>query len=180
VDLVRGVIRVERASKEINSLAASLNGDKGLLFGDRKSDAARRIVSMPAPIRAMPADYLAQPLPSGQDADALVFTTPSGKPVRHNLFYKRFFRPRMKAALPHARHALRWHDLRHTCAALSLAVAPNLHVVKERLGHEDIRTTVNIYGHLLPAVDAALADGLAALFNGADRGGSIVPLHAAE
>jgi hypothetical protein len=32
------------------------------------------------------------------------------------------------------------------------------------LGHEDIRTTINTYGHLLPSVDAALADGLSALF----------------
>jgi hypothetical protein len=33
-----------------------------------------------------------------------------------------------------------------------------LDVVKERLGREAIRTTINIYGHLLPNVDAALAD----------------------
>jgi integrase len=59
---------------------------------------------------------------------------------------------------------LRWHDLRHTAASLSLAVTPNLHLVKERLGHEDIRTTINTYGHLLPSVEAALADGLGALF----------------
>lgn len=33
-----------------------------------------------------------------------------------------------------------------------------------RLGHEDIGTTVNTYGHLVPSVDAPLADGLSALF----------------
>lgn len=131
-------------------------------------------------------------LPGAQDADSLIFTTPprtsvkgkvygDRKPVRHNLFYKRVFRPaivgkkdktdpegeryEIPPALPANKQALRWHDLRHTCASLSLAVAPNLHVVKERLGHEDIRTTVNIYGHLLPSVDAALADGLGAMFD---------------
>jgi integrase len=93
VDLVQAVIRVERALKEINSSAESLNGDKGLIFGAPKSEAAHRAVSMPAPIRSMLTDYLAQPLPGGQDADALVFTTPSGKPVRHNLFYKRSSSP---------------------------------------------------------------------------------------
>lgn len=45
---------------------------------------------------------------------------------------------------------------------------PSLHVVKERLGHEDIRTTINIYGHLLPSVDEALAAGLGRLFDAAD------------
>jgi len=44
---------------------------------------------------------------------------------------------------------------------------PNLSVVKDLLGHDDIRTTINIYGHLLPSVDAALADGLDALYSDA-------------
>ena len=59
------------------------------------------------------------------------------------------------------------HDLRHTCASLTLAITPNLHIVKERLGHESITTTIDIYGHLLPSVDAALMDGLGALFESA-------------
>jgi integrase len=123
--------------------------------------------------------------PDPFDPDAVLFTTAGGSPVRHNTFYKRVFRPivagrpaveakRGRAARPavpglwpkgHRLHALRWHDLRHTCAALSLGVHPNLHMVKERLGHDDIRTTINIYGHLLPSVDEALADGLDALYN---------------
>ncbi len=37
-------------------------------------------------------------------------------------------------------------------------MTPNLHVVKVRLGHQDIRTTINTYGHMLPNVDAVLAD----------------------
>jgi integrase len=48
---------------------------------------------------------------------------------------------------------------------VSLAATPNLHVVKERLGHDDIKTTVNRYGHLLPSVDEALADALGAMFD---------------
>lgn len=56
-------------------------------------------------------------------------------PVRHGLFYRRVFKPAVAAALLADKQALRWHDLRHTCASLSLAVAPNLHVVMLRLGH---------------------------------------------
>jgi integrase len=116
------------------------------------------------------------------DADRLLFTSPDGYPVRHGNFYRRVFKPtvvgdednkdpkqRRKGALPKELHGLRWHDLRHTAASLSLAVTPNLHVVKERLGHEDIRTTINIYGHLLPSVDAALADALGAMFDATAR-----------
>lgn len=116
------------------------------------------------PIQILVWHELSSTLPGGNHPDALIFTTPSGLPVRHGLFYKRVFTPARAKALPADKQAFRWHDLRHTCASLSLAVAPNLHVVKERLGHEDIRTTVNTYGHMVPSVDAALADGLGALF----------------
>lgn len=98
--------------------------------------------------------------------------------LRHGLFYKRVFKPAVARALPADKQALRWHDLRHTCASLSLSVAPNLHVVKERLGHEDIRTTLNTYGHLVPSVDAALADGLSALFTGKPAEPNVTQLRA--
>ena len=103
-------------------------------------------------------DYTDDP----SDPDRLLFVTPTGRPVRHNLFYKRIFRPAVKAALPARLHAFRWHDLRHTCAALSLAASPSLAVVKERLGHENVQTTVDLYGKLVPSVDAALADAVGA------------------
>lgn len=54
----------------------------------------------------------------------------------------------------------------------------NLHVVKERLGHDDVRTTINVYGHLLPSVDAALADGVDAMH--AEAADNVTPLRKAD
>ncbi len=107
------------------------------------------------------------------DADSpsrLLFTTKGGSPVAHNNFYGRTFSNAVAELWPagHPLHGFRFHDLRHTCAALSLASTGNLHVVKERLGHNDIRTTINIYGGLLPSVDAALADSLGAMWAATD------------
>jgi integrase len=62
---------------------------------------------------------------------------------------------------------------RHTAAALSLAADRNLHVVMVRLGHKDIRTTINVYGHLLPSVDVAHADKLAAMWDATSPQGQI-------
>lgn len=135
--------------------------------------------------------------PDPFDPDAVLFTTVGGSPVRHNTFYKRQFRrviagrpaaeaKRGRAARPavpglwpkgHRLHRLRWHDLRHTCATLSLSIAPNLAIVKERLGHDDIRTTINLYGHLLPSADEALADGLDALYRSDDNVTPLRPEH---
>ena len=35
--------------------------------------------------------------------------------------------------------------------------------IKERLGHSSITTTMDRYGHLLPSLDEAVADGLDAV-----------------
>ncbi|HEX4189229.1 MAG TPA: site-specific integrase [Solirubrobacteraceae bacterium] len=177
VDLLHGELHVRQALKDINTTSEHLAADeKGLLFGPTKTHAARKL-SLPQPITAMLTEHLAGPLPGGPSPDALIFTAPEGGPVRHGLFYRRVFKPtltgveskdpkkRRAPALPKHLHALRWHDLRHTAAALSIQVSPNLAMVQSRLGHEDIRTTINIYGHLLPSVEAALAEGLTATFN---------------
>ena len=118
-----------------------------------------------------------------QDPRRLLLVTPTGHPVQHSNFYRRVFRPTVKQIWPagHRLHALRWHDLRHTCASLSLA-APNgkLHVVKERLGHADIRMTINIYGHLLPSADDALADELDVMVFGATAPSNVADLRPAK
>lgn len=177
IDLLRGELHVRRALKDINTTSTALTPDeKGLILGPTKTPAERK-VSIPAPIRPLLQEHLAQHLPGGDGPDGLVFTTPNGYPVRHGLFYRRVFRPAVEAALPPHKHRLRWHDLRHTCAALSLSVSPNLQAVQARLGHDDIRTTINVYGHLLPSVDEALSDGLGRVFEEAQAAQSnVAPL----
>jgi integrase len=111
----------------------------------------------------------------------LVFTTERGHPVQHSNFYRRVFRPAVERLWPQGQrlHGLRWHDLRHTCASLSLAATGgNLHVVKERLGHSSITVTVDRYGKLLPSVDEALAEALAAMYDASED--NVVELRPAE
>jgi integrase len=43
---------------------------------------------------------------------------------------------------------LRFHDLRHTCAALLIANGRHMEEVKDHLGHGSIRVTSDRYGHL--------------------------------
>lgn len=184
VDLLHNELHVRQALKDINTSSEHLSAkEKGLLFGPTKTHAARKL-SLPSPIAAMLAEHLTGSVPGGAGPDALIFTAPEGGPVRHGLFYQRVFKPTLRGdrkrkrpgALPAAYKGLRWHDLRHTCAALSLEVQPNLAMVQARLGHEDIRTTINVYGHLLPSVEAALADGLTATFNDAQGSGKVTAL----
>lgn len=89
--------------------------------------------------------------------DRLVFTSREGAPLRASNFRRRFFRP---AVLASVGEPMRFHDLRHTHAALLIAENVNPKVIQERLGHKDISTTLNVYGHLLPGLGRDAADRL--------------------
>lgn len=89
-----------------------------------------------------------------------VFTAPGGGPLRHHNFYRRHFKPALAAAgLP---ERVRFHDMRHTCAALLINADPPAHplAVMKRLGHSSITVTYNTYGHLFPALEEALTESL--------------------
>jgi integrase len=55
---------------------------------------------------------------------------------------------------------LRFHDLRHTHAALLIAQGVHPKVVQDRLGHASITTTLDTYGHLMTGLDEAAAEAL--------------------
>lgn len=55
----------------------------------------------------------------------------------------------------------RIHDLRHTHAAWLLTDGVQLLPVSRRLGHESIKVTADIYGHLLPEADDAIRSAIA-------------------
>lgn len=45
---------------------------------------------------------------------------------------------------------IRVHYFRHSHASLLINKGVSLYIVSKHLGHEDIQTTANIYGHLYP------------------------------
>ncbi|MGX6980187.1 site-specific integrase [Vagococcus elongatus] len=47
-------------------------------------------------------------------------------------------------------HRIRTHALRHSHASLLMQMGENPLIIKDRLGHEDIETTLGTYGHLYP------------------------------
>ena len=59
---------------------------------------------------------------------------------------------------------VRFHDLRHTHATLLLASGTNIKAVSARLGHSSVAFTLDVYGHVIPGMDEALADKAGDLF----------------
>ncbi|WP_433912300.1 tyrosine-type recombinase/integrase [Staphylococcus sp. LKG3-3] len=53
---------------------------------------------------------------------------------------------------------IRVHYFRHSHASLLINKGVSLYIVSKHLGHEDIQTTANIYGHLYPNSEKEVAD----------------------
>jgi integrase len=161
-------------------------------------------VSLPAFLRGVLEAHLAAHFPGGAGPDALVFQSITGTAIRHNQLYKRYFkpavegtpareaeparrgrratpaRPAVPGALPPEKHGLRFHDLRHTCAALLIAAGAHSKAIQQRLGHSSIQITMDRYGHLLPDADDRLADVLDATHAAASAPSNVRSIRAAE
>lgn len=57
-------------------------------------------------------------------------------------------------------HRIKTHALRHSHASLLISLGENAIVVRDRLGHEDIETTLGTYGHLYPNTNKEVAHKL--------------------
>lgn len=89
----------------------------------------------------------------------LVFTDRLGAPLVPQRMTHRFRRLVRRLDVP----TIRLHDLRHTHATLLLQAGVPVKVVSERLGHASITITMDVYAHVLPAMDRDAADRYGAL-----------------
>ncbi|MHB8264259.1 MAG: tyrosine-type recombinase/integrase [Acidimicrobiales bacterium] len=148
IDLERGVLIV-------NGSIADLAGT--FIVGPTKTG-HRRAVPLPHPLISVLRLHLASQV--GAEASAFVFAGETGKPIRHANLYRRHFRPAVqRAGLP---SNLRFHDLRHTYAALLISLGAHPRAIMERMGHSSVAVTLGTYGHLLPGLDEELTARLGA------------------
>jgi integrase len=141
------------------------------VFRQTKTEKGRRQVLLPQ--RLIPIlknqrkEYLRRRLNIGQPYrdKNLVFCGKYGDPLDPTEVSHQFASIAKKAGF----EGLRFHDLRHTHATLLLSQGCHPKVVQERLGHENITTTLDTYSHVLPTMQEAAADGLDRLpFTGND------------
>ncbi len=85
--------------------------------------------------------------------DTYVVAQADGQPLKPNSLTHEFVRFIAGTDLPR----IRFHDLRHTHATQLLKSNVHPKIVQERLGHEDISTTLNLYSHVLPGMQDAAA-----------------------
>jgi integrase len=87
-------------------------------------------------------------------SDDLVFTTPTGKPLDYNRFRVRVFVP---AAESIGRPDVTFQSLRHSAGAILQHHGEHLQVIQRMMRHEDIRTSLNTYGHMSAGISEQAA-----------------------
>jgi integrase len=130
-----------------------------------KTRAGRRRVHLPGEaVRILRAQMLArEPNELG-----LVFPNSVGGLLRRNDFMHRVFRPALRRA---KLEPLRFHDLRHTYAALMVAAGAHPKLLQAQMGHTSIAITLDLYGHLYPDAFADVGAQLDELVRASVSGG---------
>jgi integrase len=90
----------------------------------------------------------------------LVFPSPDGHILNDDNFRHRVFRPAVRRT---KLTGVRFHDLRHTYAALMVAAGAHPKYLQAQMGHSSIRVTLDLYGHLFPDANRGVLDALDAL-----------------
>ena len=126
---------------------------RGLVFSEPKRRQRRLLELSPSTVemlrgvrrRQLETQLAAGP---GWHETGYVFTNSVGKPLDSARLTRDFKEIVKRAGLPH----LTPHGLRHTNATLMIKDGVDVHVISRRLGHASIRTTLDVYGHLMPGM----------------------------
>lgn len=160
VDFQTGTIRIEQSLSR---------GEKGKpMLKDPKSKHSIREISLPSSVieelkayRKQWAKEKLQLLDLWEEKEhEYVFCNEKGHPfypTYPRVWWKRFTE---RAGVRY----IRLHDLRHTSATLLINQGVHAKIISERLGHADVRTTMNIYGHALRSADKEAAEKINDLF----------------
>lgn len=161
IDLEKGTLFVRHSLQRI---------DGKLQLIEPKTARSRRTIALPSlAIRALRKHRVWQMeerlakgsawLETGQ-----VFTTRVGTPLDARNVVRQFHMLLDQAGLPR----IRFHDLRHTAASLLLTQGVHPRVVMETLGHSQISLTMNVYSHVLPALQREAANSMDAILRRPD------------
>ena len=125
--------------KKTLSVSKSFQSIKGReVITEPKTQKSKRVIPLPDKLCAVVQEYTTRLYDYSSDERLFPFT-------------KSFFHKEMeKACAASGVEKIRLHDLRHSHASLLIEMGAPILLVSERLGHEDVETTLRTYGHLYP------------------------------
>lgn len=150
VDVLRGRLTVAETAVDVGHEVS---------FGPPKTAKSRRVVPLARSVMRELDEHLRAY--TGPGADALVFTSATGLPLRRGTF-RGVWQPACRAA---GVEPLRFHDLRHSFVAVMVAAGANPKAVSTWAGHSSVAFTLDRYGHLMDGHDDEVADRLDVLLS---------------
>lgn len=154
VDFDQGVIRIEKQLKR-------KKGTNNCYFFDSLKNGKTRSV-VPAPVvfdvlrrvRKEQAENKLRYGSSFENPDNLVFTNEIGQHIGVEALWQAFKRRATAIGLSD----LRFHDLRHSYATISIQNGDDIKTVSESLGHATVAFTLDVYGHVTDKMKRDSAD----------------------
>jgi integrase len=128
-DFVRGTVTISKQFQRVN-------GEDEITTP--KTPKGRRTIPVPAAIIATIREYIPR----------LYDYAPGDRLFPYTKSY--FSHEKEKGVEASEVEYIRLHDLRHSHAALLIEMGVPILLISERLGHEDVETTLKTYGHLYP------------------------------
>jgi integrase len=151
LDWKKGALRIRRQLQRVNGHGRILtspktkNAYRTILLGEQTLQALRLHLEFQNMERRFLVKY--------DPVMDLIFVSSVGTPVEVSNMIKDYKLVLAKAGLP----LIRFHDLRHTAATLMLNNGVPVLVASKILGHSKASTTLDIYGHLIPAMQEEAA-----------------------
>lgn len=143
----------------------------GMYEDTPKTESSDRIVSISESVMDMLREFKAEQdrtkelMGEAWEEHNKIFTQFRGKPIHPLTITKWLSKFCKDNGLPHTTP----HMLRHTSATLLLMQGLPIKAVSKRLGHAQVSTTGDIYGHSLASVDEIAADALDNMLNPSDK-----------
>jgi len=151
--------RLITVTKTLHRTRKRKQGEPSYRVGITKTSESRRIDmtdGLRAMLTTMRAQRAAASLETGQEPVAWVFHN-NGEPLHESSVRDHMLRILKHAGVPQDFHP---HCLRHSYASHLLGKGVSVYNVSRQLGHRDMRTTVNVYGHWIPDAGNAAANVL--------------------
>lgn len=153
---------IDLENRMISVSSALQRQDKQLVLKETKTNKSRRVIPIPQQTVEHLQIVMQQQATNREnfgeayDQRGFVCAWEDGKPYNPDWIGKQWANLVEKDVnIP---DGVRFHDLRHTHATILLSQNVNLKVIQERLGHESISTTGDIYSHVTPGIQKEAAD----------------------
>ncbi len=149
---------IDVTSKTVNIDKAVVRNEAGLYIGTTKTSAAVRIISIDKNTYKIVKQYKEDKHPSS-DTDLIFSDNGKTVPAANNpRVWLTKIQDLMDEKAGKTIPRITTHGLRHTHASLLFEAGANIKEVQDRLGHSDIKTTMDIYTHVTQKARDKTAD----------------------